>query len=343
MKKVELKDADKVSKVRHFDISSITPIGHPLELSNGTKVSFMLGGLKVNAFKSAKAGKHGRYVPFSIEKEKETIWAFADEKVGDVKKIAFLLTHDKGFHLISIISGDKVLKVVPLDDLEKGHVIQTTSGRQITGGRSVLELFHIKGDVADSLNFVRHVSALEEKLMAAHKESFKVEKSDKAAEKERRRQAILARPKISGFREDGKKITAIPVVENEWQCLPNETGVILVSKFDGTAKGMIEAFFVGKKGSSCYKVLPCFVSEKPVAAKKDAEAPLEITEEIFSFGGRVDAFQTVSGKTLDLLRQRGVNCGSQFAVRYESNPDQPVLVALRGNEVVTCGNLLAVA
>lgn len=339
MARIELKERTKERKVKHFSMEGVDLLKHEPH-SAGVNIGFQLDGLKVNAFKSLKSGPYSPFLPTRIEKEQEVVWEFSDEREDGIKKIAFLLSHDDGFNLIALISGQNVLKVIPLDDLEKCHVIKTTNGRQIVGGRGLLDTLKLKRQIADSLGFVWVPTVTESKLLElrASKASVAAEKNDKVAEKERRRQEILGREKILVYRENGQKIFGIPVVENEWQCLPDGTGVILVSEYDsGNFKGISEAFFVDKKGIP--KKRSCCIVTETLPKKSDDVAPVEMTRQLFQFGEIIDEFPLVTGETLEQLRAQKVNSGSQFAVIYKGQP--PVLVKLVGNQVETLGNLIS--
>jgi hypothetical protein len=341
MKKVDLKGAGAKNAVRHFDFRGVQKPLKYEENEGGITLVFQLGELRVHAFMSAKAGKSGRFVPRSIEKNGEFIWHFStNEKEEGVNKIAFLLTHEAGFHLIAVISGNLVLKVIPLDDLEKGYMIKTTDGPQLVGGRELLQLVQLKGSVADSLGFVRELSQNEALLLQVRSEiemKRTKETVNKGAEKERRRQEILSRNKIFAYRENGQKIKGIPVIEGEWQCLPDGTGVILVAEYDGkAARNWQQAFYVEKKGSSCGKRNCCPVTEMPILPKEEV---IVMKKQLFFLDDEINEFFTVTGDELEKLRKKGVNSGSKFAVSYDGKP--PVLIKLTGNEVVTLGNLRA--
>lgn len=339
MAKIELKERAVEKNVQHFNLDGVSLLKHDAHAA-GVNICFQIDGLKVHAFKSIKSGPKGLFLPTKIEKDQEIVWEFSDEREDGVKKIAFLLSHDDGFNLIGLISGDNVLKAVPLDDLEKCHVIKTTNGRQIVGGRSLLDMLKLKRQIADSLGFVWVPTASESKLLKlrASKAVAAPEKNDKNVERERRRQVIFGREKIMVYRENGQKIWGIPVTDSEWQCLPHKTGVILVAEYDdGSFKNPTEAFFVDKSRSMPRKDKACQVT-KTLPKKSNDVAPVEMTRQLFQFGDIIDEFPLVTGETLEQLRNQKVNSGSQFAVIYKDQP--PVLVKLVGNKVETLGNLV---
>lgn len=339
MAKAVIKEVPKKRTV-HFSMENVSTLRQS-QTAMGINIVFQLGELRIHAFKSSKSGPRATFLPSIIEKNGEAVWEFSSERESGVRKIALLLTHEDGFNLIAVVSEDKLLKVIPLDDLEKCHVIKTTTGNQVIGGRSLLEIARLKGEVAASMGLISQLSASESRLMQLRREKVQTgdeSRKEKAAERERRRQEILGREKILVYRENGQKILGIPLTSDEWQCLPDGTGVVLVAKYkDGFASEPSEAFFVQKKGSAVKKDRSCKVSATMPKKEKDVAAPIEMSMQLFQFGDVIDEFPLVTGETLEQLRSQKVNCGSQFAVSYKSQ--DPVLVQLIGNEVKTLGNL----
>lgn len=345
MARIELKNAEE-KKVKHFDITSIVPLSSRIH-ANGEIIIIQLGELQVHAFRSINSGDYGRYLPCKIEKERVVVWEFSEEVQEGIKKGAFLLSHDEGFHLIGVVSGSKLLKIVLLGDLEKCQVVKTTSGRQIIGGSSVSKILKLKKEVATSLRFDCVMTAAEEKIseMEAKAQAAialqkcaeleaegAILKAAQAAEKERRLQEILGREKILVYRENGQRIMGIPVADSEWQCLPNGTGVVLVAEYNsGEVNGVSEAFYVEKKGSTVKKRNCCAVTET-LPKKSDEVAPVEMTRRLFQFGDEIDEFPLVTGETLQQLREQKVNSGAMFAVSFKGQ--SPVMVKLMGKEVV---------
>lgn len=260
---------DEVQNVYHFNFKEIR---RPEVTENkfGTRMIFHLGDLELCVFKSTAAGVNGRYVPCTIKKDRKIVWSFRmDEYEEGSSKVAFLLSHEGDFDLIAVTEGSKILKVIPLDDLEYCRVVEKglKGVHEIIGGRSISELLCLKYQVAISLNFAVQLTSEEKELPSDLQESAHAAAQWDIAAKTRRVKEILSRKKIWAFRtSDVKPVSGYPATCYEWRCLPGGTPVILVAKYQmGLHERSLEAFFVERKGF----VAPFKRNKCPVSSKKN--------------------------------------------------------------------------
>ena len=166
----------------------------------------------------------------------------------------------------------------------------------------------------------------------------------RALERQRRIDAIMARPRVVGY-SGGQKRFGVPVVGDEWQVLKNDTFVILVESIgkDGTIGALIESFVVTRKGrgSEASKAAVVPVSaEPPRTAAKQAqlvkpvgEVAVEHEQGIYSvllFGSMDD---------IRAAQAAGLNSGPFAAVNRKDDKGRYEVVSVHHNKIDTVGKL----
>lgn len=167
-----------------------------------------------------------------------------------------------------------------------------------------------------------HARALQAAL-SARMELARQVGADKYLAKVDRIKAILNRGKIQVATITGVRLRGIPVTKDEWECLPHDTQVVLVSSFDaatGDHGSIIEHFTVGKTGSGkCKKLYPKAVVSNLERRAKVASTGA-VTYKVLVQDGEVTRTVIVF-KTMDDIRQAqkgGLNNRSLVA-REEGN------------------------
>ena len=139
------------------------------------------------------------------------------------------------------------------------------------------------------------------------------------AEREKRVALIMIREPVTGYTALGDRRYGTPVLETEWQSLPNGTFVILVDAIgeDGKVGTLLESFKIVKQPGKTPKKA---MTSQLVAAKQ--EGPTEIPEELLPIGTvlvemKDDIFKVSLYSSKELINEAwkaGLNGGAYVAV-----------------------------
>jgi hypothetical protein len=292
--------------------------------------------------RSMKVKDWGDFLPAKIYNHSGELWSFKEEKSREMAK---LVNHDGEFFVVLVEHNRLVKKIISVTDLPRTQKVRIGNQIKTLGGRSVLELFRNKAQIAKTLGLDYETTREEAEALKVMKTAQKAQQeAEREAREEARRkklQAILSRPNMTGYTEDGKTCYGTPATEEEWQILPHRHPVILVDSFDEktqTAEGISEAFFVKKQGNKVSKVALKKVSvEKPkretpesqvIEAKGMLRAVIDgIPQEILVF----------SREDLAILRQRNLNNNTLVALEKTDDQVKYTVLKLEGQECSTVG------
>jgi hypothetical protein len=197
--------------------------------------------------------------PARILKNDQQVWGFKEANYpkghyGDLLQLA------SGVYVIAICDRECVLNVIMVNDWANCAPLIVGDKTIMLGGSSAETRLDAKIAAAELFDMDYITTAEEDKILdsraaarrAANKDqsTTQVAAGNSSETKLARRQArdamiaeILARKKVEGYSENGKKLFGAPVTTDaEWQCLPDNTGVIFMK--DGEP---VEGFFVEKK------------------------------------------------------------------------------------------------
>lgn len=293
--------------------------------------------------RSMKVKDWGDFLPAKIYNHSNgDLWSFKEEKF---RGMAMLVNQDDELFVVLIENNQLVKKVIPVNDLPRTQKVKIGNQIKTLGGRSVLEIFRNKAQIAKTLGLDYETTWEEAEALRVMKTTQKARReAEREAKEETRRkklQSILNRSNVTGFTEDGKTCYGTPATEEEWQSLPHRHPVILIDSYDEenqTAKGIREAFFVKKEGNKVSKVVPKKVSaEKPkkegsetqiIEAKGILQAVIEdAPREILIF----------SKEDLAILRQRNLNNNTLVALEQTDEQGRYTVLRLEGRESSTVG------
>ncbi len=188
--------------------------------------------------------KKMNHLPFLISKvtfDGELVWTF---KGSGWTGLGNLANTNRGpvIALVGAGKGGKVQRVIPLFIFKGPRAdIRVLSDLK----RQAAEFLGLDYEASESERMVmRAFTAKERERQQAEKDEAHAQR---AAEREERVRAIMARGRAVGYTADGSKRHGLPVLEGEWQGLSNGTFVILVESVKGGEIGnFIEAFQVNK-------------------------------------------------------------------------------------------------
>lgn len=332
----------------HFDFKPVEN-SNSESISSGTIVTFQLGALKVRAFKSMKVGPGGHFLVSAVFKGEQTVWNFSSDepKGGGIVRTAFLLQHrDEGSCFIAVTSGRKLFKVIPLDDLEKCHVVEDEKGlHRVFGGKRVEELIELKKQVAFCLGLEEVFSKEESELIAALKKIDKAAREEIAAKERKLIREVLDRQEISVYRlKDGRPFSGQPATEDEWPLLPGKVRVVLVDEYtDGCSGNIIEAFIIRESPHGKEKSELSEATTKKPEREIQKQRLTELPRKMFALSeGRPSFYDVVTPELLKVLQDMGVNNGTPLAL--DSGEGKPfLLIRLVGKEVEEVGKLQAIS
>ncbi|MFW0871447.1 MAG: hypothetical protein ACKKL4_03270 [Patescibacteria group bacterium] len=223
---------------------------------------------------------------------------------GNMKCFGFFTAQsDRGVEDIFVHKSDVPSEL--WDDLATGKVYQvhiTDIGSKRPAGKVLFQA----DDVQDKKRSIARSSTL----------SLKASKEERAKARQERRERILARGQIDTT-DGSKKLHGVPVMGNEWECLPDDTYVVLCEAVDanGTASAPYEAFRVSKQGGKPSKANP-----RPVSFYQK-RLPIQASETgIFTLAdGSTIAVPVYDADRCDLTRLeselREHHDGEYFAIR----------------------------
>lgn len=217
------------------------------------------------------------------------------------------------------------------------------------GGTSVEMLLEIKEAIADASGLTPAYTKAEQDLIKSRNEVATAASRERAmqlqaarasdsaqkraaasAEKQKKIAAILARTTISGTISDGRTRYGIPVIGDEWQCLPH--GKYCISVVD---RQPYEAFMVSREGSNhARQVQRVFVSPQNViaTAKQTDTTVVAICEKTFSVKGvRTTVMVFASMDDVKHLRAAGLNSGTHVAVSSDGGKSGTVYAVYKDN------------
>ncbi|MBP6868783.1 MAG: hypothetical protein KBC16_01600 [Candidatus Pacebacteria bacterium] len=276
-----------------------------------------------------------QFLPFAIstvaDKDGKKIWTFQGAKhdgvgllayAGDVPVIA-LITRGKDpivervIPLTSLVSN----KPVGLRELIKGKMgaaidldcryrLTEDEGKvvKIDEGRMHAEMVRKDREASERRNSARDAEKIRRQEEARAQE----------AEREKRVALIMIREIVTGYTALGERRYGTPVLEAEWQSLPNGTFAILVDAIgeDGKVGKLLESFKIVKQAGR----QPMKVMTSQLAARQ--EGPTEIPEELQPTGTvlveiKDDFFNVGLYASKDLINRAwkaGLNGGAYVAV-----------------------------
>lgn len=149
-------------------------------------------------------------------------------------------------------------------------------------------------------------------------------KQERLEARRKRREAIFSRETVTGYTSDGKKRYGYPVVGDEWQCLDDNTFVMLVDGIEGDKVGnLIESFVVSKTlGGNPKKLHPAPVSAtvRPSTVVGQTTAPRAVDEVFIKMESGTFAVKLFNSiDDIRAARKAGLNGGSLVAVKPEGD------------------------
>jgi|GEM_PF-1876350 len=280
-----------------------------------------------------RKGMSADFLPAKVYLDGKEIWNFPSEKYSGIARLLFI--HNE-YVLVFINKNRQVENVVPLADLPKIRKIYVNGRKMLIGGRGVYELFKFKAAAAKQLkleylktNEEQTFIQLNNKLESEKKEAARIARAD---ERKRWLDLVFSRPEVNGYSEEGGKYYGTPIVEGEWQKLPDGSRVVLVETYndeDNTHGDLIEAFFV-KKG---HNGRPEKKGAKIVFAKRpEKEEPVIEAKgvEFFKIDSAVVEACIFCKEDIASLNNAGLNSGTYVAL--EGADDQGRYQILRLSE-----------
>lgn len=300
----------------------------------------------------SKKVSNGEFLPANAKFQEKEVWNFSREKEAGFDGIGRLFKLEGEYFIILQDRKKRICKVISVNDLPKLQPISVGGKTIMIGGKSDMELYKLKLNIAEKLNLQVFVTSDEEMLNAEmvkfHQSQMELERVQreelrraKEAAKTERVNSIMSREKIFAFSEDGKKCLGIPVVGNEWEMLPSDTPVILVDSLE--SRNPVEAFFVKKKTSGrLFKGSPKKVSahkSSPETADPviEAEGIIRVIKD-----GQLLQMPNFTTENFQRLRKTGLNSGTLVAVGQPDEEGRYTVIAMKGSVCETVGQFAIV-
>lgn len=301
----------------------------------------------------------GDFLPAKVKNGDQVVWDFNEEKsqLKDARGHMFVYADPSGAteHIIGIegkFPEDNngragICVVIPLVDLVKGTPVKMSDQIIRIGGRTPEELMELKVDLCRQFSKKWVYSSSERLIFQMRRED---EEAKKQAEKEARRQEreakvklILGREKITVFNAKGQKLFGHPVVDGEWQCLPNKTPVVVFSEIaaDGEIVGEpIETFFVAKgkaRGKKKSSGLEKGNHQTEVSWEDPARVSIEAEAIILIINDRREPYPMFSKEAAQILCDKGVNSGTVAVVNDPNDDGHYPLISFKKGAMITKG------
>jgi len=163
-----------------------------------------------------------------------------------------------------------------------------------------------------------------------------------------RMRSILAREQVAGFTSDGVSRRGIPVLEEEWRSLGNNTWVILVDSIgeDGIVGEPLESFYVVKERSAHPRKGSCAAlsTEKPLSTPSVAatlSVPNPIGAVAIQSHDMKEFFKVDLYPSMEVIRQArsaGLNGGTYVAVDERDAEGRIQVLSIHSDKIVTVGS-----
>jgi len=322
------------------------------EIHNHYTQIIRIGAVIINTLKSKKM-PNGDFLPTNAtDLQGKHLWDFRSEEFNGFGK----LLEFKGEYYIYLEDRQRVIhKVIPVADLPKLQRVMLGDQALTLGGRDAYELYTLKVTIAEFLCATFVVTEQEHNLISAmakiHQEELEKERLQKQEEREANERAknqrianIMAREKITAYTEDGKKRFGLPVINSEWEMLPDNTAVVVVNNLE--EKIPVEAFFVKKTSNSgrTSKGYLVKVFAEKIAVQKNTPTPNIKASRVIRvlIDGRLTSVVNFSKENFDLLRKTGLNSGTMVSIGEPNANGKYTVVQLKGNECLTVGEFATI-
>jgi hypothetical protein len=311
----------------------------------------MENGVVVGLFKTDKfLGADWR--PCKVAKNDTILWNWNKGQTAPAGYWGELFEETGG--AVIVIRNKTVLhEVISITELSSRQPILVAGKKMFIGGASIESISELKRLVSEKLGIEprytteerralattdekqRKVGAMKLAKQRAIAEAGEKLKQAKAAERDAKFRAIMARTKIEAFGADGTKYWGVPVVGDEWMCLKDGTFVIL-TKEDDTP---IEAFMVWKHGAGNPKKGKSHevFAKNPVKTEETIEALRLIPRLSMKGETRENIPVFASVDNVRALREMGLNSGTWVAVPSSENEKHLVVHAVYHDRIDTVG------
>lgn len=238
---------------------------------------------QVDMILNKAALEKGDYLPSTIySTDGKTLWRFSKDVPRHLKCFGFLVLVSDEL-VVALATWTTLMEVVPIRFLPQRAIIAVAEGdltvnRFTYGSMSGIKMLKLKQAVAAELGVAEIELSSAERTLLNHlrkqveaeaskraevekarlaeerRVRMEAEESRKAAERQRRAaehaakvSAILSRPNVEGFTAQGEHRRGVPVVNKEWEVLPDGKAVVEVASYDEEGPGEVLEFFYVKK------------------------------------------------------------------------------------------------
>ena len=300
--------------------------------------------LTIEGLRRLNAGTDEEYRPAKVKsKTGQILWHFDKTRFPGAHATFFGL-EDEDDDCIVYLNHRFVYEVVPLKDLPQWRSVRDASGREThEGGRPVAALVELKLFIADAMNLEPFLSKVEGIVARAIRQRWAqaaaearakrvVETQEVDDQRMRERQAriaaIMTRPPITVYTAEGRRLTGIPVVGDEYRMVLRDRWVVSVESYDNEARQAgqpTEHFQVvksdgGRINRAHVRAVTLNDSRKPVTvATRQGEAVIQIGS------GDPDVIPLYGRQDISALHADGLNGGTRVGL-YPVNPDGTIVV-----------------